>query len=249
MNKIKRKLAAGQVVTMFNPDFQSPRLVEYLAGFGLDVSFIDAERMSYDFQKIEEMTRAAHVAGIASVARAWMNDPGLIVRYFDCGLDGMSFPHVEDAASARRMVDIVRYARPRDHAEKIVIVMAETPDAIGRLSEIVAVPGIDVVNIGVNDVALALGHPGEPEHPKVVKLVDQGIERILKGGKTVALNVLTNWEERIPSFIEKGVRWLNVHANVFIARGAQQYSELLKHNVRAARRSAVSGKNNKRGKQ
>ena len=227
MNKVKQKLAAGKVVTMFNPDFASPRLVEYIAGFGLDVSFIDAERMSYDFERIEEMTRAAHLAGIASVARPWLNDPGLITRYFDCGIDGIMVPHVEDAAAARSMIDIVRYARPRDHAEKIVIIMAETPGAIERLDEIVAVPGIDVINIGVNDVALALGFPGQPEHPEVVKLVDQAIARILKGGKTAGLNVLTNWEERMPSFIAKGVRWLNVHVNTFIARGARQYTDLL----------------------
>jgi len=227
MNKVKQKLAAGKVVTMFNPDFASPRLVEYIAGFGLDVSFIDAERMSYDFERIEEMTRAAHLAGIASVARPWLNDPGLITRYFDCGIDGIMVPHVENAAAARSMIDIVRYARPRDHAEKIVIIMAETPGAIERLDEIVAIPGIDVINIGVNDVALALGFPGQPEHPEVVKLVDQAIARILKGGKTVGLNVLTNWEERMPSFIAKGVRWLNVHVNTFIARGARQYTDLL----------------------
>jgi len=231
MRKIKEKLAAGKVVTMFNPDFQSPRLVEYLAGFGLDVSFLDAERMSYDFERIEEMTRAAHVAGIASMARAWMNEPGLIVRYFDCGLDGMAFPHVEDAATAKRMVEIVRYARPKDHADKIVIVMAETPEAIGRLDEIAAVPGVDVINIGVNDVAHALGHPGQPEHPAVAKLVDRGIERILNGGKHVAVNVLNNWEERMPQLIAKGVRWLNVRANAFIARGAMQYADLLKRHA------------------
>ena len=231
MNKVKQKLAAGNVVTMVNPDFQSPRLVEYLAGLGMDVSFIDAERMSYDFEKIEEMTRAAHVAGIASMARAWMNDPGLIVRYFDCGLDGMAFPHVEDAATARRMVEVVRYARPKDYGDKIVIVMAETPAAIGRIDEIAAVPGVDVINIGVNDVALALGFPGQPEHPEVTKLVDRGIERTLKGGKHVALNVLSNWEERMPLLISKGVRWLNVRAKVFLARGARQYTELLRRHA------------------
>ena len=55
MKKIKQKLAAGEVVTMFNPDFTSPRLVEFLGGLGLDVAWIDAERMSYDFERIEEM--------------------------------------------------------------------------------------------------------------------------------------------------------------------------------------------------
>jgi len=231
MNAIRQRLAAGKVVTMVNPDFQSPRLVEYLAGLGMDVSFIDAERMSYDFERIEEMTRAAHLAGIASMARAWMNEPGLIVRCFDCGLDGMAFPHVEDAATARRMVEIVRYARPRDHADKIVIVMAETPAAIARLDEIAAVPGVDVVNIGVNDVALALGRPGEPEHPEVAALVDQGIARILGAGKHVALNVLDNWEARVPQLISKGVRWLNVRAKVFLSRGASQYVELLRRHA------------------
>jgi 2-keto-3-deoxy-L-rhamnonate aldolase RhmA len=229
--KIRQKLAAGDVITMFNPDFQSPRLVEHLAGFDLDVCFLDGERMSYDFERIEEMTRAAHLAGIACMARAWSNDPGLIVRYFDCGVDGMAFPHVENAADAQRVVDIVRYARPKDHADKIVIVMTETPQSIARLDEICAVPGVDVVNIGVNDVALAAGHAGEPEHPEVVKLVDEAIARIVKGGKHVALNVLTNWEERMPLYVGKGVQWLNVHANTFLARGARQYVELLKRST------------------
>ena len=61
--KIRQKLAAGGVITMFNPDFQLPRLVEYFAGFDLDVCFFDGERMSDDFERIEEMTRAAHLAG------------------------------------------------------------------------------------------------------------------------------------------------------------------------------------------
>jgi 4-hydroxy-2-oxoheptanedioate aldolase len=105
MNGMKQKPAAGEVVTMFNPDFASPRLVEYVAGFGLDVAWTDAERMSCDFERVEEMARAA---GIAPGARPWMSDAGLITRYFDCGVDGIMFPHREDAATARRMVDIVR---------------------------------------------------------------------------------------------------------------------------------------------
>jgi 4-hydroxy-2-oxoheptanedioate aldolase len=237
MNAIRQKLAAGKVITMFNPDYPSPRLVEYLATFGLDVCFLDAERMSYDFERIEEMVRAGHLVGIAVMARPWTNDPGLVTRYFDCGIDGIAIPHVEDAAGARKWVEVVRYARPKDHADKIVIVMVETPAAITKIDEIAAVPGVDVINIGVNDVALAAGYPGQPEHPEVAKLVDQAIVRILKGGKHVALNVLNNWEERMPAFINKGVRWLNVRANTFIARGAKQYVGLLGRHSPPARKA------------
>jgi 4-hydroxy-2-oxoheptanedioate aldolase len=231
MNRVKQKLAAGQVVTMFNPDFASPRLVEYIGGLGLDVAWIDAERMSYDFERIEEMTRAARVAGIASVARPWLNEPGLITRYFDCGVDGIMVPHVEDAATARAMVDVVRYARPKDHAEKIVIIMVETPSAIERIDEIAAVAGVDVINIGVNDVALAMGYGGQPEHPAVSAVLEKAIARVVKGGRTAGLNVLANWEERMPWLLERGVRWLNVRVNTFIARGARQYTDLLKQHA------------------
>jgi 4-hydroxy-2-oxoheptanedioate aldolase len=232
MNKVKRKLAAREVVTMFNPDYAAPRLVEYVAQFGLDVAFIDAERQSYDFERIEEMARAARAAGIISVARPWMNDPGLITRYLDCGVGGIKVPHIEDAATARSMVDLVRYARPKDHAEKIVVIMVESPAAIDNIEQIAQVPGVDVINIGVNDVAVAAGCVGEPEHPKVVALVDSAIGRILKGGKTVGLNVLTNWEERMPYFYTKGVRWFNVHVNTFITRGARQYTDLLERSAK-----------------
>lgn len=228
MNKIRAKLAAGKAVTMFNVDFQSPRLVEHLATFGLDVCFLDGERMSYDFERIEEMTRAAHVAGIACMARPWMNEPGLVTRYLDCGLDGIAFPHIEDAAGAQRMIEVVRYARPKDHADKIVIVMVETPAALAKAGEIAAVPGVDVINIGVNDVALAAGFPGQPQHPEVEKLVDQAIGRILKAGKHVALNVLDSWESRMPAFQAKGVLWWNVRARTFLDRGVKQYVDLLK---------------------
>jgi 2-keto-3-deoxy-L-rhamnonate aldolase RhmA len=227
MNKIRQKLASGKAVTMFNVDFQSPRLVEHLASFGLDVCFLDGERMNYDFERIEEMARASHVAGIACMARPWMNEPGLITRYLDCGLDGIAFPHIEDAASAQRMIEVVRYACPKDHADKIVIVMVETPAAMAKAGEIAAVPGVDVVNIGVNDVALAAGFPGQPQHPEVEKLVDQAIGRILKAGKHVALNVLDSWEQRMPAFQTKGVRWWNVRARTFLDRGVKQYIELL----------------------
>jgi 2-keto-3-deoxy-L-rhamnonate aldolase RhmA len=215
-------------VTMFNVDFQSPRLVEHLASFGLDVCFLDGERMSYDFERIEEMAHAAHVAGIACMARPWMNEPGLITRYLDCGLDGIAFPHIEDAASAQRMIEVVRYACPKDHADKIVIVMVETPAAMAKAGEIAAVPGVDVVNIGVNDVALAAGFPGQPQHPEVEKLVDQAIGRILKAGKHVALNVLDNWEPRMQAFRAKGVRWWNVRARTFLDHGVKEYVALLK---------------------
>ena len=56
-----------------------------------------------------------------------------------------------------------------------MMVTMQEAAAIANIGEIAEVPGIDVINIGTNDVAHAAGHPGEPEHPKVVALVDDAI--------------------------------------------------------------------------
>jgi hypothetical protein len=62
-------------------------------------------------------------------------------------------------------------------------------------------------------------------------LLETAIVRVVKGGKTAGLNVLTNWEERMPWLLSRGVRWLNVRTNNIIARGARQYTDLLKRHA------------------
>ena len=155
-----------------------------------------------------------------------MNDPGLITRYLDCGVGGIKVPHVEDAKTARAMLDVVRYARPQDHADKIVVIMSN-PAAIVNIGEIAEVPGIDVINIGTNDVAAPPAVPASPSIPRSSpswttrsrhpqRPQDGGPQRDDQLGKTHAV------------FLGKGVRWFNVHVNTFITRGANQYTELLK---------------------
>ena len=45
--------------------------------------------------------------------------------------------------------------------------MLETPEGIANADAIAAVPGIDVLLIGSNDLCTALGIPGELKHPKL----------------------------------------------------------------------------------
>jgi len=47
------------------------------------------------------------------------------------------------------------------------MVMLESPTAIENAESIAAVPGIDILLIGTNDLCMELGIPGQFEHPKV----------------------------------------------------------------------------------
>ena len=53
------------------------------------------------------------------------------------------------------------------NAATLLIPMLETPQGIANADAIAAVPGIDVLLIGSNDLCTALGIPGELKHPKI----------------------------------------------------------------------------------
>ena len=226
MNKIKEKLARGGTVFVLNPNFPSPALVEYAAELGFDAVLIDCEHGSADFERVEELARAARAGGMTSLVRPWSNEPGLVTRFLDCGVNGIQFPHVENAGVAREVVEMVRTARGKRFEDTLVVAMIESSTAAQNIAEIAAVGGIDAIVIGLADLADSLGHPGDGTHADVRRVVDAVITATKNSGRAAAGFNLHRWEEG-GELTGKGVRWLTIHAKGMLARGAQQLHTLL----------------------
>ena len=143
-NLFKDKLKRGEVVVVVNPDHPSPSLTEFIGGLDFDGVFIDCEHGVASVERVQDMCRAARAAGVESIVRPETNASHLIARYLDAGAGGIIVPHVETAAAARRIVETVRYTRPKDYEDKVVIVMIESLTAIGNLPDILNVEGVDV---------------------------------------------------------------------------------------------------------
>ncbi len=69
------------------------------------------------------------------------------------------------------------------NAATLVIVMLETPQAIDNAEAIAAVPGIDALLIGTNDLCMEMGIPGEFAHDRVVAAYDKVIAACRAKGK------------------------------------------------------------------
>src|SRR5581483_2125265 len=147
-NPFKERMQRGEVVVVVNPDHPSPSLTEFVAGLGVDGVFIDCEHGMATVERVQEMCRAARVAGVQAIVRPESNADYLITRYLDAGANGVMVPHVDTADAARAIVRAVRYARPRDHADKVVIAMIESLTAVSNLADILGVEGVDVFFIG-----------------------------------------------------------------------------------------------------
>ena len=208
-NAFKEKLRRDEVVVVLNPDHPSPSLTEFVAGLGFDAVFIDCEH---------------GVAGVQSIVRPEINEPFLITRYLDAGAGGVMVPHVETAEAARRIVETVRYARPHDHQDKVVVAMIESMTAIGNLPDLLVVDGIDVFFIGPNDLSHSMGYPAQMHHPEVRAMVKRTSGAIRAGGKISGTLVIA---DTVAEFVSAGCRFLYEHANNFTASGASDFRRRL----------------------
>jgi 2-keto-3-deoxy-L-rhamnonate aldolase RhmA len=70
-------------------------------------------------------------------------------------------------------------------------IQIETREALDDLDPILAVPGIDTILIGPNDLAAALGHTGVIDHPEVEAAIARILERAQANGVPVGIWTLS----------------------------------------------------------
>lgn len=220
MNHFREKLRRDEIVVVVNPDHPSPSLTEYVAGLGFDGVFIDCEHGMATVERVQEMCRAARAAGVQSIVRPETRTDWLITRYLDAGAGEVMVPHIDTAEAARQVVAAVRYARPQDFADKIVIAMVKSVEAVRNLPDILGVEGIDVFFLGPNDLSHSMGYPAQMHHPEVKALVKSAARQIRAAGKIAGTLVVS---DTVEEFIAAGCRYLYEHANNFIVAGAREF--------------------------
>ena len=224
--RIREKLAAGEPVLFVNPNHVAPSLVERIGGLGFDGVFIDCERGSPSFRDVEDLARAARVSGIASIARPDTNLPWLLTRYLDRGIDGIIVPFVHTAEEARGVVDTVRYARPTDHEDRLIVVIVESRAGLENLPDMLENDRIDVFFIGGGDLAQDMGYDlhmlkeGDERPKDVREAIDGAIDAILGANRTAGL--LVN-RTNVGAYIDRGVRFFYEMADNLLAAGAHDF--------------------------
>ncbi len=150
---------------------------EAMAHQGYDYVCIDMQHGAIDYSDAFTMLQAISTTDATPVVRVPWNEPGIIMKMLDAGAMGIIIPMVNGADEARAAVSACRYfpegARSygpvrttfyggpdyfqHANAEVACIPMIETKQAVERLDEILAVPGIDAVYVGPADLSITLG--------------------------------------------------------------------------------------------
>ena len=178
---------------------------------GFDAFYLDLEHYPTSLETAATICTAALAADIVPFVRVPSREGHIISRVLDCGASGVIVPHVDDAATARAIVDAARFPPlgnrgfpgPNAHtrfiprpaasvvalmdAKTVVAVMLESPQAIAAAADIAAVPGIDILLIGSNDLTLAMGIPGELHSPRLFSAFADVAAACRRHGKTLGV--------------------------------------------------------------
>lgn len=205
MNRAKTILAEGGALLSVNPGGTALPVIDAAAKAGADVLFIDCERSAVSVEGAYAMARAARAAGLVSVLRSHSREIADLVRYLDCGVDGIVLPQVETAKQASDLLAVARYATRGREAELLLIPQIETVAAVDALDEILAVPGVDLFLIGPNDLAHSMGFLGDTSRPELIRTVDEVAARIRAAGLRFGLPVNAS---NIGDWTGKGAQFL-----------------------------------------
>src|SRR3954452_8162296 len=145
-----------------------------------DWLLVDTQEGPMDHEKLSTMLCAIGSGGAQSMVRgAGYHDRGRIQQALDLGADGVLVPYINSADEARQAVSCCRYPTvgtrsvyfPQRSTNKagllgyagaansntIVALQVETADCIKNIEEIAAVPGVDLLFLGQNDLCMSMG--------------------------------------------------------------------------------------------
>ena len=203
-NHLRALKAAGTPIVNAWLSIGASYAAEIVAHLGFDAVTVDAQHGMFGFDVAVAMLQAVSTSAAIPLVRPSRNEPAEIGRWLDAGAYGVICPMISSAADARALVEACRYppigqrsfgpsrgllyggTDYAQHADTEILVMAmiETAEAIDRLDEIVATPGLDGIYIGPNDLALALGREvaSESDDPMLVYAIERSRARATGAG-------------------------------------------------------------------
>jgi len=210
----------------------SPELVETLGYMGVDFFIADGESAIVSHTGLSNLVRAGNLAGIPVLFRTPIpEDLKILQPYLGTGISGLLVPDVESPSRLADIIHAVRFpplggrsagacqatdyglAGPMARFEQeenesfVVIAQIESGAGVDAVKDIIAVPGVDAVNVGTRDLANNLGKRGDVNDPAVKECVAQ-VRAAMKDSPVVFCQVLRNDQEIEPGLAEGSMMFL-----------------------------------------
>jgi 4-hydroxy-2-oxoheptanedioate aldolase len=235
--EFKKQLRAGQPKLGLFLNAHSPTVAEQLAHSGYDWLLVDTQHGPMGYEKLSAMLSGISNGGAKSMVRVggFADRPG-IQQALDLGADGVLIPYINSADEARQAVSCTKYPTtgtrsvyfPQRSMNKagllgyaggansnlIVALQVETADCIKNMAEIAAVPGVDILFLGQNDLCMSMGLYEKYEFPHMYTSPELGAatdKLVAEARKNkVILGLFLFGTARVGEFLDKGFTFISI---------------------------------------
>src|SRR5216684_1203492 len=208
--EFKKQLRAGTPKMGLFLNAHSPTVAEQLAHSGYDWLLVDSQHGPMGYEKLSAM-----LSGIAN---------------------GALVPYINTAEEARQAVSCMKYPTvgtrsvyfPQRSMNKagllgyagnfnnngIVALQVETASCIENIAEIAAIPGVDILFLGQNDLCMSMGLYNKYEFPHMYTSpeLDAATKKLIEHARknNVILGLFLFGTARVGEFLEKGFTFISI---------------------------------------
>lgn len=235
--EFKKQLREGRPKLGLFLNSHSPTVAEQMAHSGYDWLLVDTQHGPMSYETLSAMLAAISHGGAKSLVRVGgYTDRAGIQQSLDMGADGVLVPYINTAEEAAQAVSCCRYptAGTRSvyfpqrsmnregllgYASKanenvIVALQVETADCIKNIDEIAAVPGVDILFLGQNDLCMSMGlyekykFPDMYTSPELAAATDK-LHAAAKRNNVI-LGLFLFGTARVGEFLDKGFPFISI---------------------------------------
>ena len=224
----------------------SQQVIEAIALSGIDFGVIDREHGPHSIQDVQILAASAHARGMPVLARPKALSQGESQRLLDTGVEGLQFAGI---SSLDQAIDAVKlsfhppigtrgfspFTRSGSYGDRIpsaileqanrdtvVILNIECDLDSSEIASIAELEGVSGVFIGLFDLSVSLGIPGDFSHPTMEAAVKRITSAVSECG--ISVGTIVHSREEMDRFEKYGMNFffLSVDTNVLRAAYKQR---------------------------
>ena len=242
-NFVKQKLRDGGVsIGTMLFEFNTTGIARIAANAGAEFAVFDMEHSGWSIETIRMLIATTPKSELIPIVRIPATEYNFVANVLDMGAMGVMIPMCENADQARLLVSSAKYppagrrgaafaiAHDDYHGgsipdiiqsandETLLIAQIETARGLDNVEAIAAVAGIDALWIGLYDLTLSLGIPGQMNHPDVLAATDRVFAACQTHNKSPAVLVTSIAEGE--SQLQRGFKLIAYGGDLWIYQAA-----------------------------
>lgn len=237
-SEFKKDLIDGKPKMGIFLNSASPTVAEQMSYSGYDWLLVDTQHGPLNPENLSSMLCAIGNGKAKSFVRVGgAHDRNGVQQALDLGADGILVPYINTVEDAKQVISMCKYPTagtrsvyfpqrsmnpagllgyvPKANAETIVALQVETADCIKNIDEIAALPGVDLLFLGQNDLCMSMGlFEREYVFPQMYfsKELNEATDKLIAAAQrnNKILGVFLFGTDRVKEFLDKGFAFVSV---------------------------------------